>query len=50
MELAWPLYDREALPVQEIEPIRFVASEFALVHSEVGLTRYNILGRWPLRG
>ena len=40
----WPTVD----PVQAIEPIRFAAKEFALVHSELGLARYNIIERWSL--
>jgi 2'-5' RNA ligase len=44
------LYGPDAVPVQEIAPIRFTADAFALVHSEVGLSRYHLLDRWPLRG
>lgn len=43
------LYDWKAIPLQAIEPIRFVVDEFALIHSELGLTRYNIIDRWSLR-
>lgn len=35
--------------VQEIEPIKWTAREFVLVHSLLGKTRYIPLGRWPLR-
>lgn len=44
------LYDVRSVLLQPIEPIRFVVSEFALVHSEVGRTRYNVVDRWPLKG
>jgi 2'-5' RNA ligase len=43
------LYGPNAVPLQAIEPIRFVAREFVLIHSELGLTRYTVLGRWPLQ-
>jgi 2'-5' RNA ligase len=42
------LYGFTPIPFQKIEPIRFVVEEFALVHSESGFTRYNVLERWPL--
>lgn len=32
----------------DIEPIRFRVDRFYLIHSERGLTRYNVLGCWPL--
>jgi len=41
------LYGPQAVPAQPIEPIRFLADALLLVHSERGLTRYNVLGRWP---
>jgi 2'-5' RNA ligase len=44
------LYGPAAVPVQAIEPIRFVVDEFALVHSRLWLTQYDVIGRWPLRG
>lgn len=31
-----------------IEPIAWESSEFVLIHSEVGASRHNVLGRWPL--
>jgi RNA 2',3'-cyclic 3'-phosphodiesterase len=43
------LYGPRKIPRQPIEPIRAVFDEFVLIHSERGLTRYNILGRWPLQ-
>lgn len=44
------LYGPRAVPLQPIAPIQFVAREFLLIHSEVGLSRYTVLGRWPLLG
>lgn len=44
------LYGAEPVPLQLIDPIRFVVREFSLVHSELWLTRYNVIGRWPLEG
>jgi 2'-5' RNA ligase len=32
----------------DIEPIRLGVDGFHLIHSERGLTRYNVLGFWPL--
>ncbi|MBD0416096.1 2'-5' RNA ligase family protein [Oryzicola mucosus] len=43
-------YGEATVPLQAIEPMRFIAKEFALVHSMLGQGRYNILGRWPLNG
>lgn len=40
----------KAIPVQSIEPIRFMVHEFVLIHSELGLGRYNVLDRWSLNG
>ena len=41
-------YCSKPIPAQAIEPIRFVVKEFVLVHSELWLTRYNIVDRWLL--
>ena len=41
-------YGRGTIPVQAIEPICFVVNEFVLIHSELWLTRYHVLDRWPL--
>jgi 2'-5' RNA ligase len=41
-------YGPSVLPRQSIDPIRFTVSDFRLIHSELGLSRYNFLGRWPL--
>ena len=42
------LYGPDAVAKEPIEPIRFVVKEFALIHSEVGLSKYNVIDRWPL--
>lgn len=42
------LYGPDAVARQPIEPIRFAVKEFALIHSEVGLSKYNVLDRWSL--
>lgn len=40
---------REGAPFSRlVHPFRWQAGEFVLVHSHVGLTRHEILGRWPL--
>jgi 2'-5' RNA ligase len=44
------LYGPARLPPRAIEPIRFPVREFALVHSALGLTRHETIGRWPLNG
>ena len=38
-----------AVKEQAIEPVRLTVSDFALVHSLVGRSRYIELARWPLR-
>jgi 2'-5' RNA ligase len=43
-------YGQKSIPVQAIEPICFVAKEFALIHSRLWLTQYDRVDRWPLRG
>jgi RNA 2',3'-cyclic 3'-phosphodiesterase len=44
------LYGPKPILVQPIEPIRFVVTEFALVHSELWRTHYNMIDRWSLKG
>lgn len=44
------VYADKAIVPQPVEPLRWIVREFVLIHSERGLTRYNILDRWPLRG
>jgi RNA 2',3'-cyclic 3'-phosphodiesterase len=41
-------YGPQFVPLQAIEPLRFVASNFVLIHSFRGLTRYEVLGSWSL--
>ncbi len=41
-------YGGKPVATQPIEPIRFAVNEFALIHSERGLTRYNVLDCWRL--
>jgi RNA 2',3'-cyclic 3'-phosphodiesterase len=41
-------YGAAAVPLQEIDPIRFIVDEFVLIHSMRGLTQYEMIGRWPL--
>jgi len=43
-------YSPSLITEQAIEPIHLWISDFVLIHSELGRTRYNVLGRWPLRG
>lgn len=42
------LYDTHALLPQDIEPIRWQARDFALVHSVAGRGEYRVLHSWPL--
>ncbi|HEX2114718.1 MAG TPA: 2'-5' RNA ligase family protein [Alphaproteobacteria bacterium] len=41
-------YGATWIPAQAIEPIRIAVNEFALIHSELGRTRYNVVNRWLL--
>ncbi len=43
------LYDSNAVPVQPVAPIAWTVRDFALVHSNIGRSRYDELGRWALR-
>ena len=43
------LYDDKEIAEQPIEPIRWVAREFVLIHSLLGQTRHIPLGRWTLK-
>lgn len=43
-------YGDRRLERRGIDPIRWEASEFLLVHSEVGRSTYHELGRWMLDG
>jgi 2'-5' RNA ligase len=42
-------YGAAPVPIQPIEPIRFAVNEFLLIHSELWLTRYNVVDRWRLK-
>ncbi|QNQ09171.1 2'-5' RNA ligase family protein [Sphingomonas alpina] len=43
------LFYRDGRPFNErIDPIGWVAGELVLIHSLVGRTRHEVLGRWPL--
>jgi 2'-5' RNA ligase len=43
-------YDRVRVKPSSIEPIAWHVREFVLVHSLLGKTTHNHLGRWPLDG
>jgi 2'-5' RNA ligase len=42
------LYDRQAMPEQPSESLRWTVREFVLIHSLLGRTQYVPLARWPL--
>ena len=42
------LYDRRAVREQAAGPISWTVREFALIHSNIGQSRYDVLGKWPL--
>ncbi|MDI1328115.1 MAG: 2'-5' RNA ligase family protein [Brevundimonas sp.] len=42
-------YGDRQLPARPVDPISWRASEFLLIHSEVGRSTYHTLGRWSLR-
>lgn len=42
------LYDNAMVPTTRIAPIHWHASEFVLVHSQLGKTRHIPLASWPL--
>lgn len=41
-------YGATRIPPQAIEPIRFHVKDFVLIHSALGLKKYNVLQRWSL--
>lgn len=41
-------YGQQPILAEEVEPIRFVVKEFALIHSKLWLTQYDVLRRWSL--
>jgi 2'-5' RNA ligase len=44
------LYDQQLVAEKPIPPIRWTVRDFALVHSERGLTNYILKNKWTLRG
>jgi 2'-5' RNA ligase len=42
------LYDDQLVPAQPVEPIRWQAQDFVLMHSLLGQHRHEVLGRWRL--
>ena len=42
------LYDDQVVPPTAVEPISWIVRDFVLIHSHVGLSKYDILGRWRL--
>lgn len=42
------LYGPDLVPGLPVPPIRARVGSFALIHSEVGLGRYHVLGEWRL--
>lgn len=43
-------YDKRPAPAWPVDLPGWVASEFVLVKSLLGLTRHDVIGRWPLQG
>jgi 2'-5' RNA ligase len=43
------LYDEQIVKERPIAPIHWTVRDFVLVHSFVGRSRYETLGRWPLK-
>lgn len=43
------LYMDGPIEKQAVEPVRWVAREFVLIHSFIGLGRHETVARWPLR-
>jgi RNA 2',3'-cyclic 3'-phosphodiesterase len=41
-------YDKVRVKPHSIEPITWQVKDFVLIHSELGRTTHNHLGRWPL--
>ena len=42
------LYDKRRLPLQPVQPLRWLVREFVLVRSYLGQTRYQMEGCWAL--
>ncbi|MEP6720716.1 MAG: hypothetical protein ABJA77_04680 [Variovorax sp.] len=45
------LYDEQAIPEHDVEPIAWIAREVVLVHSAIDQRKqtHETLARWPLR-
>ncbi|HSD38645.1 MAG TPA: 2'-5' RNA ligase family protein [Rhodocyclaceae bacterium] len=43
------LYDEGGVAEEHVAPVSWTVREFVLVHSLIGQSRHEILGRWPLR-
>lgn len=43
-------YDKQPAPAWEVDLPGWMASEFVLVASPQGLTRHDVIARWPLQG
>ena len=43
------LYDRQPVPLREIAPIGWSATEVLLIRSLIGRGKHEVLGRYPLR-
>ena len=43
------LYSDSRFDPRAIEPIEWTVRDFVLIHSWLGKTRYEVLGRWPLK-
>jgi len=43
-------YDKRPAPAWAVDLPGWVASDFVLVKSPQGLTRHDVIGRWPLQG
>jgi tRNA(adenine34) deaminase len=44
------LWGHQAFPSRHVLPVAWKVQELVLVHSVLGETRHEVLGRWPLRG
>ena len=42
------LYDGVRMPEETVDPIRWTARDYVLIHSPYGQSVHNILGRWKL--
>jgi 2'-5' RNA ligase len=44
------IWSPDFLPERSIESFSWTVREFVLIHSVYGQSRYEMLGRWPLKG